>query len=1162
MKFKVGIQEEGGKFIVYNEQTGNKLGEHDTWNEAREQQKAIYANMEKSLEPEIIDVELKSRGRLMMKGASTELGAGKEKTEQSKLIVRAKEKPVENLDDKLKEDKKFKLQGRISFRGLDIAIENKKGSVRKGVDDDGEEWRTKMFYPYGYIQKTQGTDGDKVDCFLGPNKESDKVFIIHQNNPETGKYDEDKVMLGFEDWNNARDAYLAHYDDQEFLGDHTEMDFDTFKEKVLKTEKKPGMIKSLWSWGKRLSKSQFNLFGEESHPQMSLFHPSTSSGIDQKHAGDTLPGKHGTLIIKKNPSGHGAHVEYLAKDEEKKTSNVKSETEDVKESYEMPQNNFVKPKITITAKRDSDIKPPEGVSSFYGRATLGSKFSHYIIEDTPANRDWIRTNKYTIAREQPKSNTIEYQKEMHKYFVEQALEEGKQVPEEVLKDYPDLKSKYQQKENGKDESTKDEGRSTKKVELGSTSEMENKLAAGFDSILEVPLAEDALKMTMEEFKKENGFYFEGDTSRNYFKGNAEEFYKLVHEAEAEKKKEKPDQTESFADKIEDFGNKIGGARKDLAESSIKQKPKIVLGDKEESKQPAWMKGFHLGKKDDGKYQPFAATERGWITWRDRNTYDTPEEALMAIKMANVAQRFRITESRGGGYEVYRKVTDRKFHTIKTGFESREDAMRYLVENVDALLEYKPEFPERPHIEDLQRSGIEYRKGNISPEQFREAFDFSGGEFGNWVPQDERQRLLNMAYDGLMDLANVLQLDPKTLSLDGKLSIAFGARGQGLSKAAAHYERDRAVFNLTRIKGAGSVAHEWFHALDHYLGLLDRGRTLDKDTSGKIKDVQANPSSEFLSYGGSFRNKANQEFLDTYKKVIETISKQPKIVDVSIDRYEAQKERVTEEFEKAIKGLREYISKDRSYGKKKQAATSEQLAQFNKLIQKIEKGELGEDAKIETKERFFNSISTKQVYKELNDLITSITGRSEYKRDFGAVKGIEYAKSRLDHATKQFDYYSKLDKETKDTPTKYYYDARDIDKMRASDYWTVPHEMAARAFEAYVDDKIQENGNLSQYLVHSTQNHIYKLLYNLSPYPEDQERKNIDASFDDLFNVIKKINFKNLRKQEPVAKSLETQPLHQDKMEEGEEEIFEPDEMDEEMFEKLIPMMKEVYEEIL
>ena len=73
--------------------------------------------------------------------------------------------------------------------------------------------------------------------------------------------------------------------------------------------------------------------------------------------------------------------------------------------------------------------------------------------------------------------------------------------------------------------------------------------------------------------------------------------------------------------------------------------------------------------------------------------------------------------------------------------------------------------------------------------------------------------LNQAYDALMDLANVIGVSPQAISLNGELGIAFGSRGSG--NANAHYEPNNVVINLTKTRGAGSLAHEWWHALDNY-----------------------------------------------------------------------------------------------------------------------------------------------------------------------------------------------------------------------------------------------------------------------------------------------------------------------------------------------------------
>lgn len=105
-----------------------------------------------------------------------------------------------------------RLAGRVEFHGLPISLEHNKGGVREGVDGDGRRWRTKMLFPYGYIKGTRGADGDAVDCFLGDDRDSEAVFIVHTYRPGTVEYDEDKVMLGFTSAVEARRWLEAHYD--------------------------------------------------------------------------------------------------------------------------------------------------------------------------------------------------------------------------------------------------------------------------------------------------------------------------------------------------------------------------------------------------------------------------------------------------------------------------------------------------------------------------------------------------------------------------------------------------------------------------------------------------------------------------------------------------------------------------------------------------------------------------------------------------------------------------------------------------------------------------------------------------------------------------------------------------------------------------------------
>lgn len=102
-------------------------------------------------------------------------------------------------------------KGHVKVHGLDVSIENPAGSVRVGESEDGNAWASSMPHHYGYIRRSEGADGDHVDTFIGPNPESTKVFVVDQIDPKTGKFDEHKVMLGFDSQEAAEAGYRAAY---------------------------------------------------------------------------------------------------------------------------------------------------------------------------------------------------------------------------------------------------------------------------------------------------------------------------------------------------------------------------------------------------------------------------------------------------------------------------------------------------------------------------------------------------------------------------------------------------------------------------------------------------------------------------------------------------------------------------------------------------------------------------------------------------------------------------------------------------------------------------------------------------------------------------------------------------------------------------------------
>ena len=153
------------------------------------------------------------------------------------------------------------------FQGLSISVENPKGSVRSGVSKGGEAWSTNMRHDYGYIRGTLGSDGDHYDCYVGPNEDATHAHVVNtMQPPDFTKPDEQKAMLGFDSPEEAKAAFLDHYDKPGFFGGMTSMPMDDFKAKVMRTrdEGHPGLLKGMWTFFKAAVK------GHERHDLFAL----------------------------------------------------------------------------------------------------------------------------------------------------------------------------------------------------------------------------------------------------------------------------------------------------------------------------------------------------------------------------------------------------------------------------------------------------------------------------------------------------------------------------------------------------------------------------------------------------------------------------------------------------------------------------------------------------------------------------------------------------------------------------------------------------------------------------------------------------------------------------------------------------------------------------
>ena len=254
-------------------------------------------------------------------------------------------------------------------------------------------------------------------------------------------------------------------------------------------------------------------------------------------------------------------------------------------------------------------------------------------------------------------------------------------------------------------------------------------------------------------------------------------------------------------------------------------------------------------------------------------YKTIDEAVNSLKNKIKADKASISKDEVK-LSLYQDSGTKKYFIGKkgaTGIVRLMDNIETIEEARTIFKEQQPQLqemwralkinPEERRVGNRDRIGTDYRKGkDINPEEFSETFGFRGVQFGNWVNNDERQSSLNEAYDALMDLSTAIGVSTRAISLDGELGLAFGARGSG--KFNAHYEPGQVVINLTKTKGAGSLAHEWWHAIDNYFSRM-RGE--------KSAFITEKPR-QGITGTGQMDERVRKEMIDSFKNLVTTINK--------------------------------------------------------------------------------------------------------------------------------------------------------------------------------------------------------------------------------------------------------------------------------------------------
>lgn len=241
---------------------------------------------------------------------------------------------------------------------------------------------------------------------------------------------------------------------------------------------------------------------------------------------------------------------------------------------------------------------------------------------------------------------------------------------------------------------------------------------------------------------------------------------------------------------------------------------------------------------------------------DGHMYDTKEEAIGAFRVAAAVQSALENETKQkegedgksekkrkdvkltiryynggpkkGEYFICRDLPGSARIKLKEGLASGKEAREYMNAHMDELQEKLRRIARKPDVMlevSSERVGEDYRNGkNVDNAMLMETFGINGITYGNWVSGPERQAKLNATYDAFLDLAHLLGIPPRVISLNGSLGFQFGASGVG--RYSAHYRLNDVSINLTRKKGDGSLAHEWWHALDHYFMRVHAGMNME------------------------------------------------------------------------------------------------------------------------------------------------------------------------------------------------------------------------------------------------------------------------------------------------------------------------------------------------
>lgn len=426
------------------------------------------------------------------------------------------------------------------------------------------------------------------------------------------------------------------------------------------------------------------------------------------------------------------------------------------------------------------------------------------------------------------------------------------------------------------------------------------------------------------------------------------------------------------------------------------------------------------------------------------------------------------------------MNTKDFVVVGRNFATYDDAKEFVMNKYAESNAGKPAKKRKTNLpleklKNVRMTGFNYRNGlHATEEDYLTGLGCRAVEFGNWVSDKERVQHMDMAFDSLMNLAAAIDVDVQSL-LFGKLAVAFGARG--ISNAAAHYEPLKKVINLTKKNGAGSLAHEMGHFLDYQIG--DHYMFLDCATAHLSDDFIPDSFKALMST--MKKKELTQE--EAFEKLHAALVQRCEKLRSTLDSMVRTNDMTPEQFEEYDVLACDFINEERDEAHYSNSKASDALKAVMAFLEKDD---------------IPNTI-------KYNVFLLNII-----KSDVIAMrKAADNAASENPHMIDDTDYYKS---------------AVALDGGYAHgghDYFKSDVELFARAFAAYVKDKLAEKGIVDDYLCgHADTYAMSTTGHKVYVSPQGKEREAINKAFDAMIaeliadDVLKKA-------EEPEEKAVTT-----------------------------------------